>query len=131
MKALAAIALALLITDTQAKRLQHERIYADAWCQANGGRGEVSNTDGTRTDCLTLGYAIEADFSDKYSEAIGQAAHYARLTARLPGVLLIVESAQGCRYLERARLTIAAVRVQTVYGLMPVRLWVIGEEYCE
>ena len=54
-----------------------------------GGRSEVRNSDGTRTDCLANGKAIEVDFPDKWAEAHGQALRYGRLN-NLPGEIWII-----------------------------------------
>lgn len=36
---------------------------------------EFDNPDRTRTDCISATHAIEVDFSDRWSNAIGQALH--------------------------------------------------------
>lgn len=80
-----------------------EADYADPWCLARGGRVEVVLSDRTRADCLTEEFAIEADFARKWYQSIGQAMHYARLTGKRPGVLLILEKPEDKRYLERMK----------------------------
>jgi len=45
--------------------------------------------DRTRVDCLTDSHAIEYDFSHKWAEAVGQSLHYARMTGKRAGVVLI------------------------------------------
>ena len=54
---------------------------------------EVRLADRTRVDILTEDYAIEVDFATKWAEAIGQALHYARMTGRKPGVIIIIRDA--------------------------------------
>jgi hypothetical protein len=49
-------------------------------------------TEAGRVDVLTDRYAIEVDRLDKWHEAIGQAAHYAQTTKRIPVVALIIPS---------------------------------------
>lgn len=66
-----------------------ERDYQNEWCARYGGRVEVVMKDRTRCDCLTSKYAIEFDFASKWAEAIGQSLHYARLTGKRPGIVLI------------------------------------------
>ncbi len=91
-----------------------EREYVEQYCTGIPKTLE----DGTRVDCLTSHYAIEYDFAYKYHEALGQALHYSRMTNKLPGIVLIVEKTDDCKYVERIRLTInhfwLPVRVQTV-----------------
>ena len=77
-----------------------ERDYVHAWCQAHGGIEEYRLEDGTRVDCLLPGYAVEADFAHKWAEAVGQALHYAAMSGREPGVLLIV-GPEDWRFAER------------------------------
>lgn len=67
-----------------------ERDYQKAWCDAHGGTIEVVLPDNTRVDCLTATHAIEFDFAPKWAEAIGQSLHYAALTGKSPGVVLIM-----------------------------------------
>lgn len=106
-----------------AGRLNPEDTYNRHWCSARGGAAEVVLSDGTRADCLTPdGYAVEADFASKYSEGVGQALHYASVTGRYPGVLLIVEHpVRDARYVERLQTTLRSV-------CPSVRVWLITPE---
>ena len=114
-----------------AKRQQHEAVYNTNWCEAHGGMAEVINSDGTRTDCVTLAYAIEAEFADGWYQSIGQALHYARLQQKLPGILLIVEEQKQCKHLDAAIHTLPFVRFQSAeYGEVPIKLWAQGHEIC-
>ena len=128
----ACLLVALLVTQSAtAKRIKSEDEHNRAWCAEMGGRAEVINNDKTRVDCLTLGYAIEADFADKWYEAIGQAVHYSRMQGRFPGVLLIVERPEHCAKVRAALLAIWHIRVKTeLGGMMPIRFWVVGDKIC-
>ncbi|PQO39334.1 hypothetical protein C5Y96_05630 [Blastopirellula marina] len=65
---------------------------------------EARQWDGTRVDLLTDTHAIEADWAYKWAEAIGQAAYYAELTGKKPGVLILVKDAkEEARYIYRAQ----------------------------
>lgn len=65
---------------------------------------EVRLWDGTRVDLLTETHAIEVDWPHKWAEAIGQAAYYAELTGKRPGVLLLVRNFQDeARFIYRAQ----------------------------
>jgi hypothetical protein len=81
------VLLALIIVKPSAAA---ERDYQKAWCDAHGGQMEVVLTDNTRADCVTNTHAIEFDFAPKWAEAIGQALHYAALTGKQPGIVLIM-----------------------------------------
>lgn len=58
-------------------------------CTQLGGETEVRTSFGTRVDCLTDTVAYEADWSNKWAEAIGQALHYAAATDREPGIIFL------------------------------------------
>lgn len=73
-----------------ASLLAAERDYQKAWCDAHGGTMEVVMSNGTRADCITSTHAIEFDFAPKWAEAIGQSLHYAALTGKQPGIVLIM-----------------------------------------
>ena len=107
-------------------RLQPEAAYVDAWCVAQGGRVEVRLPDGTRADCVLPGYAVEADFANKWYEGVGQAAHYAQLLQKRPGILLILEHSDDCRYFARMCATLTGVRIQE----QPIKVWTTGPVSC-
>lgn len=54
------------------------------------GEAEHRLPDGSRVDILTDTHAIEVEWSDKWPEAIGQAAYYAMATDREPCVWLLL-----------------------------------------
>ena len=95
-----AIVYLLLINPAPAARLHKEAEYSDVWCQ---GQTEVTNSDGTRVDCLTDRYAVEIDFANKWPEGIGQALHYSLQTGRAPAVALIIEHSRDWRHYRRAK----------------------------
>ncbi len=66
-----------------------ERQYQEAH---HWGVMEYKLPDRTRVDDLTDSHAIEYDFAHKWAEAIGQALHYARMTGKRPGIVLIVRT---------------------------------------
>jgi len=65
---------------------QPEAQYVQDTCE---GVIEYRLLDRTRVDCLTDSHAIEYDFSRKWAEAIGQSLHYARMTGKRAGIVLI------------------------------------------
>lgn len=92
-----------LAAAAHARRLHLEEYYQAQWCAQQGGRAEVVLSDGTRCDCLTDTHAIEFDFANKWAEGIGQALHYASLTGKRAGLVLIIEKESDRRYLDRAQ----------------------------
>lgn len=69
--------------------LAGEREEVAAIARTYGLEAEVPLPDNSRVDLLHRTYAIEADWSDKWAEGIGQALYYAIATDRHPGVLLL------------------------------------------
>lgn len=95
--------------------LHPEKYYQDMYCT---GKTEVLLPDRTRIDCETSDYAIEFDFAHKWAEAIGQSLHYAEKTGKFPGIVLIVESPDQCRFIPLVKDVIdrywLPIRLQTV-----------------
>lgn len=80
-----------------AKRTHHEKWYIDKWC-AGRGQTEVVLYDNTRCDCVTDSHAVEADFANKFFEAIGQSLYYGLQTGKRSGILLIIEHPEDRKY---------------------------------
>jgi len=76
---------------------------------------EVRMRDGTRCDLLTPTHAIEVDYARKWAEGIGQALHYADLTGKKPGVVLLMTRKLTDWY--------AAVRISKLCGKYGVDLY--------
>ncbi|MBQ8634816.1 hypothetical protein IJX73_02010 [bacterium] len=87
------IALLILCTSTavNAKHIHPEKFYQNIWCKEQKGISEYQLIDNTRVDCLTKTHAVEFDFASKWAEAIGQSLHYARMTGKNAGIVLIIE----------------------------------------
>ena len=62
---------------------------------------EVTAPDGSRCDILTEDLAIEADFADKWAEAIGQSLNYGFQFNKKAGILLIMEKQKDERHFIR------------------------------
>lgn len=77
-----------------------EKDYTAAWVADHGGQSEVTLSDGTRADILTDDIAYEVDYAYRWHQAVGQALHYARLTNRRPGVILIQRTVDDSRFVE-------------------------------
>lgn len=83
----------LLLTSTCfAQNLSETKIVKQLLVPARfpGARVEVRQRDNSRVDIVTDSLAIEVDRPHKWTEAIGQSLHYARLTKLKPGIVLIV-----------------------------------------
>ena len=80
---------------------QVEAYYVNEWCQPDFGRKEVLLWDLTRVDCLTKDYAIEFDFAKKWAESVGQSLYYAKMTGKMPAVVLILTKISDYRYVKR------------------------------
>ena len=92
----------------------NEVSYQHAWCSAHGGVEEYVLADKTRVDCLTDTHAIEFDFADKKYEAVGQSLHYAVMTNKKPGIVLILDK----KYLDRQmHYYNRLVKIGEVYGI--------------
>ena len=78
-----------------------------------GGQLEVRLEDGTRCDLLTDTHAYEVESASNWKEAIGQSLHYALLTDRKAGIILILimQGNNPERYLRQLEAVIE------VYGL--------------
>lgn len=111
-KTLFIVALILL---TISARQHPEKYYQDKYCR---GQKEVVLADKTRCDCLTDTHALEFDFSDKWAESLTQSLHYARLTGKKPGIVLILEKESDWRHLEKLLAIVIEYR-------LPVDVWFI------
>lgn len=106
-------------TPVQAARLYTEKTYQQYWCNKYGGITEVKLPDDTRVDCVLVDYAIEFDFANKWSEAIGQSLYYGHCMNKKAGVVLILEDAEkDVRYLKRL-MTVANLHNITVWTITP------------
>lgn len=83
---------------TQAKHLNPEKYYQNKWCTSQKGTQEIILKDLTRVDCITSTHAIEFDFANKWAEAIGQSLHYAEMTNKQAGIVLIIEKPAQWKY---------------------------------
>jgi hypothetical protein len=97
-------------TAGSAQRNAPEKYYQLTWCAEHGGQAEVVLPDGSRCDCITATHAVEFDKTEHWAEAIGQSLHYAVLTGKRPGIVLIGDNnSEGA---QRLRTTITARNLQ-------------------
>jgi hypothetical protein len=74
--------------------------------------------DKTRVDCLTETHAIEYDYGRKWAEAIGQSLHYAAMTGKEAGIVIIYKGEKDERYITRMN------KVINRYQL-PIKVWLV------
>jgi hypothetical protein len=117
------IAIMMLTLSARAESLPErdlpERVHAQRWCDDNLGTTEVVLSDRTRVDCLTATHAVEVEFAPKWAEAVGQSLHYASLTGKRAGIVLVFRSSRDSRHLTRL------LNVVRRYDL-PVDIWTLG-----
>lgn len=101
-----------------ATRNHNEAWYQAEWCNSAQGRLEVVLEDMARIDCLTDTHAVEFDFGKKWAEAIGQSMHYAKMTGKRGGIVLILEAPADVKYLTRIE------NIVVTYDL-PIDVWVV------
>ena len=101
-KILFTILLFFISSSVFAARQYNEAYYQEKWCKDKGVT-EYKLEDYTRVDCLTETHAIEFDFAKKWAEAIGQSLHYARMTGKQPGIVLIIEKEKDFIYFNRIK----------------------------
>lgn len=107
--------------EAYALRLYPEREYQVAWCSDKNGKSEVVLQDKTRVDCVVNNYAIEFDFANKWSEAVGQSLYYAHVLKKTPAIVLILENKnKDSKYLERLN------KIAPAYG---ITVWTIEPDY--
>lgn len=121
LKVITAVIILVIASGAAAKRLHPERWYQERWCERHGGECEVVLRDGTRCDCVTKEYAIEFDFADKWAESLAQALHYALMTGKKPGIVLILEAQSDWKYYYRLAGVIASAGIEC-------RVWVVMEK---
>ena len=98
MKSKAILFFLALLSVASAGRLMPEKHYQKLYAEQVGGQIEVTAPDGTRCDILTETHAIEADFADKWAEAIGQSLNYGFQFNKKAGILLIMEKKEDERH---------------------------------
>jgi hypothetical protein len=102
-----------------AKREHPEKWYQERWCREQDGQIEVILPDKTRCDCVTDTHAIEFDFGNKWTEAVGQSLYYSLQPGKKAGVVLILENVKDRKYWIRLNTTIEHFN-------LPIDTWNVG-----
>ena len=84
-----------------------EARYARKVQETHGGELKVRLSDGTRVDLLTETHAFKVEKSHDWKEAVGQSLHYASLTGKKAGIILVMEKRTAHRHLEDLEALIA------------------------
>ena len=71
--------------------IQRESFWIKEAQKIHGGNIEVILEDGSRVDLLTDTHAIEVEKASNWKESIGQSLHYAHLTNKKAGIILLAE----------------------------------------
>ena len=118
---------AITSTNVIAERsIYSEDYYNRIWCNQKGGIAEYVIQDRKRVDCLMNKYAVEADWATyKSYEAIGQSLHYAKVTNKYPGVLLIIKDSKGLLWVKLVK------EVFKEYNIKSKVWYIIAEERFE
>jgi len=103
-----------------AKREHPEKWYQERWCREQGGQLEVVLPDRTRCDCVTDTHAIEFDFGNKWTEAVGQSLYYSQQPGKKAGIVLILENKKDRKYWIRLKTTIEHFN-------LPIETWAVGK----
>jgi hypothetical protein len=80
-----------------------ESFYQEQYAEKLGGRAEVTTPGGARCGILTDTHAIEADFADKWAEAVGQSLNYVTQKGKNAGIVLLLKDRGDEKHLERLR----------------------------
>ncbi len=91
-----------------------ESEYVEEWCSE--GIIEHVLPDKTRIDCLTEDFAIEFEFAKNWKYSLGQALHYARMTGKKVGIVLIYKTSKDHQYM-------AALKTMISHYNLPITVW--------
>lgn len=72
--------------------------YILAHCQ---GESEYRIAGGSKVDCVTDTHAIKYAFASEWATAIGEALHWAAMTGKRPGIVVIIDPKSQYRHLAR------------------------------
>lgn len=113
----------IFITPSYAKHLYSEKTYCDKWCSKNNGKTETTNSDNSRSDCVTNTHVFEFEFAEKAYEAIGQSLWYGiQNPDKIPGVVLIIEKRKDYKKWIQLNSLI-------LYYNLPIETYYISPEY--
>ena len=86
------LSLQVAIRNNRLLETKRESFWIEEAQKTHGGSIEVRLEDGSRVDLLTDTHAIDVEKASNWKEAIGQSLHYARLTDKRAGIILISEA---------------------------------------
>ena len=79
--------------------------------------------DGTECDILTPQWAIEVDFAEKWYESVGQSLHYAVVSGRDPGIVLILDEDSDNKHVRRLMDVVDRVWYTDGKRSVRIRVW--------
>lgn len=86
--------------------------YAAKWCVLVKGENQVRMADGTVADCVTSDTAYEVEFAKDHYQGIGQALHYAAVSKKKPGLVIVLRSPGDEKYYKRVENSVAYHGIQ-------------------
>lgn len=75
--------------------------YSARWCESVKGEHQVRMTDGTIADCVTSDTVYEVEFAKDHYQGIGQSLHYAAVSKKKPGLVIVVRNQDDERHYKR------------------------------
>lgn len=94
--------------------------YVGDHCQ---GKSEFRVLDGSRVDCLTNVHAVKYVFAEEWAEGIGQALHFAAMTGKKPGIVIILDPASKHQYMARL------MRALDMIFCVEIDIWIIPTRF--
>lgn len=116
---MAVIGAVMCETTTQGQERKYQHMYAEII----QGETEVVLKDGTRADIVTDTHVFEVDWMDKWAEGLGQALHYATVTGKRAGLILL------CKKLDNIDKVCYIYAIKDKYKLdLTVRVLYVGKD---
>ena len=89
------------------------------WCSKYTGEIDYKTRDDLKVDCLTDTHAIEFSAGEKWRQAIINSNRISLSTGKIPGIVLIIETAKDKKYLKKLRSAIEKRR-------LGIKTWTVG-----
>lgn len=102
--------------NVNSKGIADEKFYQNLFCTWFSCQKEVTWSDGSRIDALSSTYAIEVEFSSKWSNSIGQAIHYSLITKHNAGIAIIKTKLSDSKNIDK---------LLRICNLLKIKVWQI------
>lgn len=94
--------------------------FTDKWCSTYQGETRIEMVDGSFVDCVIKNQVIEIEKVSKWKEGLISVLHYARLSGKKPGLVLIKDGRDFERNLNDFKALLN-------FYLLRVDFWVVEE----